>query len=159
RAAVAEPGGNRLCGSKVRCRGICRAPLSTQAHQTRWQQPESPALNFVVFDRAASDFSTKPSEGSRCHLPFHIHRRRTASCDGYDSRPETGGHGRSQWQRGYHRHRRQPNMAGLSGEGTQSCLGFAAPKNPHQGITAIAAGFWKMLPVMMYMRLAMEISY
>src|SRR5215468_9050308 len=47
-------------------------------------------------------------------------------------------------------------MARVSVEGTQSCLGFAVPKNPDQGITAIAAGFWKMLPVVIFMRRAME---
>src|SRR5262245_65466703 len=41
-------------------------------------------------------------------------------------------------------------MAGFSGKGTQSYLGCAASKNPDQGITAIAAGFWKMLPVVIF---------
>jgi hypothetical protein len=30
-------------------------------------------------------------------------------------------------------------------------LGFAAQKNPHQGITAIVAGFWKVFPFVMKM--------
>jgi len=38
-------------------------------------------------------------------------------------------------------------MARFPAEGTQSGLGFAAQKNPHQGIAAIAPGFWKMFPV------------
>jgi hypothetical protein len=36
-------------------------------------------------------------------------------------------------------------------------LGCAAPKNPDQGITAIAAGFWKMLPVLIFRKPADEL--
>src|SRR5262249_46771734 len=41
-------------------------------------------------------------------------------------------------------------MARFPGEGTKSCLGFAPQKNPHQGIARIVAGFWKMLPFMIF---------
>src|SRR5262249_39104343 len=78
-----------------------------------------------------------------------FHGRRRTSGDRNDSQSETGSVGRPQRKRRYSRYCGQPDMARFPGEGTKSCLGFAAQKNPHKRVATIVTGFWKVLPFVM----------